>query len=144
MKAIDHFSDAERTQIREAIARAEAVTSGEIRVYIEDECIGDVLDRAAFIFAKLEMDKTEERNGVLIYLALAHRKFAILGDAGIHAKVGDDFWISTKEMMKLRFKENKFTEGFVAGIGAAGEALKKHFPHQDNDKNELSDDVVFG
>ncbi len=144
MKAIDHFSEAERTQIREAIARAEAVTSGEIRVYIEDECIGDVLDRAAFIFAKLEMDKTEERSGVLIYLALAHRKFAILGDAGIHPKVGDDFWKSIKEMMLLQFKENKFTEGFVVGIGAAGEALKQHFPHQDNDKNELSDDVVFG
>ena len=144
MKAIDHFSSEERKNIRDAITRAEQLTSGEIRVYIEDECHGDVLDRAAFIFSELKMHQTELRNGVLIYLALHHRKFAILGDAGIHAKVGTDFWNSIKDTMLHHFKVQKFTKGLIDGIDLAGDALKEYFPHRADDKNELSDDIVFG
>ncbi len=139
-----HFSEADKLQITNAIRVAETNTSGEIRVHIENNCAGDVLDRAAYIFEKLEMHKTELRNGVLFYLALEDKKFAILGDAGINQKVADDFWESTKEIVIARFKEGKISDGLSDGIIKAGEQLKAHFPYQEDDVNELSDEISFG
>src|SRR2546423_14135004 len=97
------FTKEKRKAITDAIALAEKQSSGEIRLFIEDECKEDVLDRAAFIFKQLEMHKTALRNGVLIYLAMNSRKFAILGDAGIHSKVGEDFWHEAKKVMQEHF-----------------------------------------
>jgi len=144
MATIDFFSLPERTEIREAIARAEKITSGEIRLFIEDTCGEEVLDRAAFVFQKLGMINTKERNGVLIYLAVKSRKFAIIGDAGIHQKVAEGFWEKIREEMQKLFVNGKFVEGILLGIKQTGEVLEKHFSYQRNDENELSDDIVFG
>ncbi|MCB8999770.1 MAG: TPM domain-containing protein, partial [Bacteroidales bacterium] len=99
---------------------------------------------AAYLFEYLKMHKTAERNGVLFYLAVKSRKFAILGDAGINAKVPSNFWDQIKESMAAAFAEGKFSEGLSEGILSAGEQLARHFPHQKNDVNELSDDISFG
>jgi len=139
-----YFSDKDKLQIKNAIRAAELNTSGEIRVHIEKHCREDVLDRAAYIFKKLEMHKTELRNGVLFYLAVDDRKFAILGDAGINQKVPEDFWEEIKEKMAEKFKEGLFAEGLSQGIRMAGEQLKAHFPYQEDDVNELSDEISFG
>jgi len=139
-----YFSEADKLQITNAIRVAETNTSGEIRVHIENKCTEDVLDRAAYIFEKLEMHKTALRNGVLFYLAMEDRKFAILGDAGINQKVPEDFWESTKELVLVRLKEGNISEGLADGIIKAGEQLKEHFPYQEDDVNELSDDISFG
>ncbi|HUX54208.1 MAG TPA: TPM domain-containing protein [Williamwhitmania sp.] len=143
MKAKDFFSQEDQHRILEAIQHAEKDSSGEIRVHIENRCKGDVMDRAANVFAKLKMHKTELRNGVLFYLALEHRKFAILGDAGINAKTSNDFWDAIKVEMAEAFKKGQFTEGLVGGILKAGEQLKVHFPYQQDDVNELPDDISF-
>lgn len=139
-----YFTEADQLQISNAIRVAETNTSGEIRVHVETKCAGDVLDRAAYIFEKLEMHKTALRNGVLFYLAVEDRKFAILGDAGINQKVPENFWESTKELVIEKFKEGKMSEGLSKGIVKAGEQLKTHFPYQKDDVNELSDDISFG
>lgn len=144
MRPIDYFTKEQQKQIVEAIKEAEKNTSGEIRVHIEKRCKIDVLDRAADIFAMLKMHKTELRNGVLFYLSIEDRKFAILGDAGINAKVPDNFWESVKETVFEQFKQNNHTEGLVKGILMAGEKLKAHFPYQKDDVNELSDEISFG
>jgi uncharacterized membrane protein len=81
--------------------------------------------------------------GVLFYLAVEDRKFAVIGDAGINAKVPVDFWDTTKELMLKNFKEGKFTEGLSEGIIIAGKQLKTHFPHQKDDVNELPDEISF-
>jgi len=138
------FTEENKLQITNAIRVAELNTSGEIRVHIENYCKGDVLDRAAYIFEKLEMHKTELRNGVLFYLAVKDKKFAILGDGGINAKVPEDFWESTKETVILKLKEGLYAEALADGIIKAGEQLKEHFPYQDDDVNELSDEISFG
>jgi len=130
--------------LKEAIARAELNTSGEIRLHVENHCKGDVLDCAAAWFDKLKMQKTEKRNGVLFYIAVKDHQFAILGDAGINAVTPDDFWDNIKEEMVQYFKENRFADGLVKGITMAGEQLKKHFPYQSDDINELSDEISFG
>ena len=137
------FNDEEQLQVRNAIEAAESATSGEIRICVEKTCSEDVLDRAANYFAKLEMNKTALRNGVLIYLATQDRKFAIIGDLGINKLVPVDFWDSTKEAMLEHFKSGNLVEGIITGITRAGEQLKTYFPYQDSDKNELSDDISF-
>ncbi|SHE99807.1 TLP18.3, Psb32 and MOLO-1 founding protein of phosphatase [Mariniphaga anaerophila] len=144
MSVRKYFSEEDKLKITNAIRVAETNTSGEIRVHIEKNCKGNVLDRAAYIFEKLEMHKTQLRNGVLFYLAVADHKFAILGDAGINQKVPDSFWEEIKNEMALKFKEGNFTDGISVGIKKAGEQLKQHFPYQKDDVNELSDEISFG
>lgn len=130
-------------EIDSAIKQAELNTSGEIRLYVEDRCKEEVLDHAAFLFGELGMHKTELRNGVLFYLAMQDQKFAILGDGGINAKVPQDFWDHIKDSMVLEFKEGRFAKGLENGIAMAGKALAEHFPYQDGDVNELSDDIII-
>ncbi len=142
--AADFFSKEEQTAIKQAIVEAETNTSGEIRIHIENRCPDDVMDRAAFLFAKLEMHKTQLRNGVLFYLAIRDHKFAILGDAGINAKVPESFWNHTTEEILGYFKQGEFATGLAEGIKMAGQQLKTHFPYQADDVNELSDDISFG
>ena len=144
MNAINFFSKEEKEQIKSAVKQAETNTSGEIRVHIDNHCRGDIMDRAAWWFARLEMHKTERRNGVLFYLAVKDHKFAILGDAGINAVTPDDFWDGIKEKMVASFSEGNFAAGMHDGIIMAGETLKEHFPYQDDDVNELPDDISFG
>jgi uncharacterized membrane protein len=143
MKASTFFTEEQQAMILASVKEAEKDTSGEIRVHIETTFKGDVLDRAAWVFGKLGMHKTALRNGVLFYLAVEDRKFAIIGDAGINAKVPQDFWNTTKELMMKNFKEGKFAEGLSGGILLAGKQLKSHFPHQDDDVNELPDEISF-
>jgi uncharacterized membrane protein len=143
MKASTFFSEEQQAQILAAVKEAENETSGEIRVHIETSFEGDVLDRAAWVFKKLDMHKTEERNGVLFYLAVNDRKYAIIGDAGINAKVPAGFWNCISELLMKKFKEGKFTEGLSEGIILAGRQLKAHFPFNKDDVNELSDDISF-
>jgi uncharacterized membrane protein len=137
------FNDEEQQRIRQAVERAEKHTSGEIRVCVEKTCSEEVLDRAAKYFTKLDMHKTKARNGVLIYVATEDHKFAIIGDGGINKVVPDDFWDHTKLQMLEQFKLGNLIEGITTGVQLAGEQLKKYFPYDMDDKNELSDDVSF-
>ena len=142
--AEDFFSESEKSQITDAIADAENMTSGEIRVHIERKCPEDVLDRAAFLFEKLEMYKTELRNGVLFYISFEDHKLAILGDAGINAVVSNDFWKETKNLLVNAFKKGEYSKGLSEGIRLAGVQLKEHFPVANDDVDELSNDISFG
>ena len=138
------FSEAEQQEIVEAIKQAELNTSGEIRVHIEPSCDVDAYDRAKTVFESLGMHATELKNGVLFYVAYKSKKFAILGDKGIHEKVSQQFWDAEKELLLAHFKEDKYAIGLCQAIGDAGTKLKEHFPYADNDTNELSNDISFG
>ncbi len=138
------FTKEDRDNITAAIRQAEKQTSGEIRLFIDDRCKGNVLDRAALIFEKLNMHKTARRNGVLFYLAVRDHQFAILGDAGINAVVKHGFWDEIRDAALESFKKGNYSEGLIKGIGMAAEALKQYFPYDERDKNELSDEIVFG
>lgn len=138
------FSKDDRKRIIDAIMMAEKETSGEIQVHLEGRCKTEVLDRAAQVFKTLRMQKTEQRNGVLFYLAVEDRKLAILGDSGINERVASDFWDDVRNAMLESFKAERFTEGLCTGIGMAGQQLKEYFPYQQGDKNELPDEISFG
>jgi uncharacterized membrane protein len=139
-----YFSVSDQNRIIEAIRLAELETSGEIRVHIEEHCPGDPMERAKEMFFSLNMHQTAQQNGVIIYLALLDKKFAILGDKGIHDKVTDNFWQAEKDLMKSYFVKSEYTEGLVQAIEQVGEKLKVNFPYQKNDTNELSNDISFG
>ncbi len=143
MNASSFFTKEQQALILASVKEAEKETSGEVRVHIETSLTGDVLDRAAWVFKKLGMHKTDERNGVLFYLAVSDRKFAIIGDAGINSKVPAGFWNEISELLIKNFKEGKFTEGLSEGILMAGKQLQTHFPFKKDDVNELSDEISF-
>lgn len=144
MDAKSFFTNEQKEAIINAIKSAEHDTSGEIRLHLVNSCGGDVLDCAATVFKKLNMHKTELRNGVLFYLAVKDKKFAVIGDIGINSVVPANFWDAVKETMLVDFKENRYSEGLCKAIEMAGKHLKKNFPYQENDVNELSDDISFG
>lgn len=145
----EFFSEDEQRRLREAIAAAEARTSGEIRLHLERDvptkapAKGDAYLRAREVFAELGMHATAERNGVLIYLATRARKFAVLGDEQLHRRVGEGFWPGIRDLMVSHFREDRFLEGMTAGIALIGERLREHFPHRDDDMNELPDDISY-
>lgn len=143
MKASSFFTLLEKEDIKMAIRQAELDTSGEIRVHVETTCPGDVMERASRLFEKLNMHKTRLRNGVLIYLAVRNRKFAIIGDTGINSVVPENFWDSTETEMLNHFRENRFTDGLLKAIEMTGFQLKKHFPYTSDDINELPDEISF-
>ena len=143
MSARLFFTKEEQQNIVAAIKEAELNTSGEIRVHIENHCKEEALERAAEVFYDLKMDRTAARNGILFYLAVKDRKFAIIGDEGINKDVEHDFWNDIKDEMISNFKENKFAEGLIAGILKCGDKLKEYFPYQNDDVNELSDEISF-
>jgi len=140
-KTEDFLTPEEEQEIINAIQEAEQNTSGEIRIHIERGSKKDAFDRAKEVFHLLKMDNTKLQNGVLIYLAIENRTFAICGDKGINDVVAPDFWDSTKDVMQSHFKKKNFKKGLIEGVLKAGEQLQKYFPWEKGDVNELSDDI---
>ncbi|HSI91729.1 MAG TPA: TPM domain-containing protein [Adhaeribacter sp.] len=141
----DIITEEQEKEIVEAIEQAEANTSGEIRVHIENTCQIETLDRAVEVFAALHMHQTKLRNGVLFYVALKSHKFAVLGDAGINAVVPKNFWDEIKTHVLAAFKNGDYGKGLAEGILMAGEQLRTYFPHDpETDTNELHDHISFG
>ncbi|RAR74191.1 TPM domain-containing protein [Flavobacterium aciduliphilum] len=143
-KVEDFLSKKEEAEVVEAIRMAEENTSGEIRVHVEKETSIATIDRAMEVFSMLKMENTKDRNGVLIYVAVKSKQFAIYGDQGINNKVGDDFWNTTKDIMLNHFKNGNNKQALVEGILSAGQQLKHHFPYQNDDVNELSNEISKG
>lgn len=137
----DFLNPQQEQQIVEAIGIAEKNTSGEIRVHIEKKTSIPPLKRAMEVFRLLNMEQTQQRNGVLFYFSVEDKKFAIYGDEGIHNRVSADFWDNTKNQMQSHFLKGEFCLGIVKGILVAGRELKKYFPYQKNDINELPDEI---
>ncbi len=155
MSKVEAFlSKEEETEVVEAIRLAEKNTSGEIRVHIEKgpSLEGELakqnsiapIERAVVVFNELKMDNTKDRNGVIIYVAVKSKQFAIYGDKGINEKVADDFWNCTKDIMLEHFKNGNNKQALVDGIHNAGEQLKKHFPYHSEDADELTNEISKG
>ncbi len=143
LTAEDFLSKAERERVAQAIGEAERLTSGEIRVHLEDHIEDDVLDHAAFVFEELGMHRTDQRNGVLIYVCVADRKVAVIGDKGINERVPEGFWTDVVAVLKLHFAAGRRADGLAEAVHMVASKLRQHFPLQTNDRNELSNEVSF-
>lgn len=146
LKKKPFFNDEDSRMIVKAIRHAEQRTSGEVRVFVESKCSWvDALDRAAELFFTLKMDKTEQRNAVLVYVALKDHQLAVFGDEGIHKKVGSEYWNKVVKEMLMSFDKKDYAKGLAECAIQIGEALQTHFPFdRGTDKNELPDEIVFG
>jgi uncharacterized membrane protein len=144
-KTEEFLTKAEEQEIVDAIVVAEKNTSGEIRVHIEESNTKPPVERAQEVFHLLKMDETELKNGVLFYICMQTKSFAIIGDKGINDLVAPNFWNSTKDHVIEKFKEGKYKDGLINGIIEAGEQLKKYFPYNNEDDiNELSNEISRG
>ena len=132
-------------RVKAAIVAAEKLTSGEIRVSVSRFFWGNVQRAAHRAFTRLGMRATRDRNGILFFVVPARHRFVVLGDEGIHQKVGQKFWEKLVATMAEDFKQGDFNAGLQKGIAEAGRSLAEHFPYQgEKDINELPDDIDFG
>jgi uncharacterized membrane protein len=128
--------DVER--VRQAIAEAEHQTSGRVRVSVAPFFWGDVRRAAERAFTRLG------RQGVLIFVVPARRKFVVLGDEDIHAHVGQELWDDVAAAMADRFRAGDFTGGLVHGIETVGRELAVALPYDPaKDSGQGPDDVDF-
>ncbi|HWD18444.1 MAG TPA: TPM domain-containing protein [Verrucomicrobiae bacterium] len=142
MRARDFLSKLQHDAVVKSIGDAERKMRGEIRVFITRKEPADPVAAAQEQFVKLKMDRTTERNGVLIFVAPRVRKFAIIGDREVHAKCGDSFWREVADEMSGYFRQDDFTEGLRHGIARAGKLMAEHFPSQAGGSNQLSDEIA--
>lgn len=142
MKTSAFISQLDEAKVLAEIAKAEAGTSGEIRVFVSSRHVDDPVARAGRRFEKLGMTNTRSRNGVLLYFAPVSRKFAIVGDRGIHEKCGPAFWNELIEDIRPLLQAGHFTEAVTRAVRRAGEQLGRHFPAEPGDRDELSNEVV--
>lgn len=145
MNNVESFLTAqEEKAVIQAIQKAEKNTSGEIRVHIEDQTEKPTLERAATVFLYLKMDQTQQRNGILLYVGVSSKQFAILGDEGINKVIPKAYWEEEKQAVLKFFFQEKYQEGLVKAIENIGKKLKDYFPYQKGDVNELSDEISKG
>lgn len=135
------LAEADLDAVAVAVATAEAATSAEIRVHLDARCPGEALARAALVFERLGMHRTAAQHGVLIYVSIEDHKLAILGDRGIHERVGQAYWDGLVESVLAHFRAQRFRDGFVHAVGEVGAVLRQHFPRRPDDVNELPDRV---
>lgn len=143
LTAEEFLTAAEREQVAAAISEAERRTSGEIRVHLEDHIEEDVLDHAAFVFEELGMQRTKDRNGVLIYVSVADHKAAVIGDKGINDHVPERFWHDVLGVLRLHLAAGGHAEGLCEAVRLVGEKLRDLHPLQRDDRDELSNEVSF-
>ena len=141
MKSREFLAKLDDTQIVSEIAQAERSTSGEIRVFVSLSKVDDAVRRAQRRFEKLGMARTKLRNGVLLYFAPRSKKFAVVGDVGIHEKCGPVFWQEVTTEIRAHLRSGRFTEGVIHGVRKVGEVLARHFPPQADDRNELANEI---
>ena len=145
MRTHRFIRELEHDRIVAAIKEAEAKTSGQLRVFLpRGKFEEDVVERAQKKFVQLGMQKTRERNAILILVAPRVQKFAVIGDEGVHQKCGEKFWQDLVEKMREHFLREEFTEALLAGIESAGALLARYFPKIGPSTNELPDDVIEG
>ncbi len=139
------FTPEEEKIIVDRIAHVEANSTGEVRIYMESSCDGDAKDRTLDLFVKHGVDKTVQRNGVLIYIAYESRVFYIWGDEGIHAMAGQNLWESIIKEVKMHFARNEYVLGLSHAIDEIGIKLATFFPRGESIlNNELPDDIIYG
>jgi len=143
------LSEADFDSITRAIRAAESRTSAEIRVHLDRHVprtllVGrrpDVLARARHVFHRLGMHRTRERHGVLVYVAVEDRRLAVVGDEGIHGRVGDPHWDRVRDVMVDRLRANAPREAIERAVEELGRVLAEHYPRRPDDENELPDEV---
>jgi uncharacterized membrane protein len=138
------MTDDDLTAVTAAIAAAERGTSAEIRVHLDRRCPGEPMARAVAVFERLRMHRTRDRNGVIVYVGLEDHRLAVVGDVGIHERVGQPYWERLVAALRTHFAQGRPREGLIVVLDDLGRELAQHFPRRSDDVNELTDEVSVG
>ena len=139
---VKHFLNAvEHARVHGAIRDAEAGTSGDIVVFITRRGVTDALVAANREFRKLRLETATDKNSLLIFLAPKSQKFAVVGGTALNEKVGQAWWDAVVALLGRHFREERYTDGLVAAIEEAGNAMRLHFPATHPDRHGQKDIV---
>jgi putative membrane protein len=98
--------------------------------------------RAAVAFLEEEVFRTRDRTGILIFLSLFERRVVVLGDEGIHRRVGQHEWQAIVERIVEGIRAGRPAEALIEAIGRCGEFLEERGVEiQPDDVDELSDEL---
>lgn len=145
--SIDHYlSKEDLLQVSDTISNCELKTSGEICISIKEKTPfllknKSVKELAIKEFFRMNIDKTRDHTGILIFLQLDKKQFFILADKGINEKVPQSKWDSISTEIQSIFKNGNFKDGLIFGIKEISEVLAEHFPRKSDDSNELSNNI---
>lgn len=127
----------------EAIQSAEDHSTGEIRVHIDSNTDNQDAKTAFEVFKKLDMDKTAERNAVLFHVNFEQKYLTIIGDIGIHEKVKQSYWDHLHDYITAEFAKGHYYQALKSAILETGLELKKYFPVEGENPNQLSNEITF-
>ena len=88
------------------------------------------------------LERTRDRTGVLIFVAMPDHVAEVIADSGIYARVAPEHWGNVIAALLAGIKADAHADGFVAAIGLAGAVLAEHFPPRADDSNELPDRLI--
>jgi len=97
-------------------------------------------ERALRAFHEHGLHRTEQGTGVLVFASLFERRAVVLGDHGIHARMGDAEWQRALDALVAGMRGGDPAAGFRDAIALCGEKLAEHFPRGGGGPgNELGD-----
>ncbi|MDO4762989.1 MAG: TPM domain-containing protein [Flavobacteriaceae bacterium] len=138
-----YLSEQEIEALVEVVKTAEDYSTGEIRVHIDSSTEEEKAEVAFEVFQKLKMHETKDRNAVLFHINFHQRYLTIIGDEGIHKKVCQSFWDKIHDEITSEFAKGNYFKGLSEGILKTGVELKKYFPIEGENPNELPNEITF-
>ncbi len=100
--------------------------------------------RALRAFHEHGLQRTAEGTGVLVFASLFEREAVVLGDHGIHARIGNAEWNRAVKALAAGMHDRDPARGFVEAIALCGARLAEHFPRDPAKRpppNELEDAI---
>jgi len=92
-------------------------------------------------FASLGVEKTRERTGCLVHVALFERTVVFLPDVGLPRELVDVGFRDARLALEESVKRLDFA-AFLGALAALGPPAQRHLPRRPDDENELCDDVA--
>jgi len=137
------LTDNEIEKLQNKIALLETFTSAEIKIVFCKSAWFGIVSKAKKVFQKLNMDKTSNRNAVLILIVEKDKELLIYGDQGINTHLNESYWSDIRDDMIDLFKSGQYYTGLSIGVEKIAQSLIQYFPIQENDINEVSNEIVF-
>lgn len=137
------LSKEEIKKLENKIFAAEQMTSAEFKIVVCKRAWLGISKKAISIFKKFHLDKTQDRNAVLFLIIEKDKQLLIYGDKGIHEKTGISHWENIKNKVIDDFKNNDYYGGISVGIHLIAKSLADHYPANQNNKNEISNAIIF-
>jgi putative membrane protein len=102
--------------------------------------------RAEQAFFEHGLHETRDGTGVLVFASLREHRAVVIGDRGIHQRVGSAEWKRAVEALVDGMRRDAPADGFVAAIAMVGALLEQHFPRRPGEDvpNELPDGLKRG